>query len=226
MDERTIAKALDGLDPSASAAVVTALLRKQQELLEKKYAPRPKRHFYYRPDVAEMVRPSVDKMIETKDNMEFIFEHFPTISKDTVRLKVENGVLYLVDNDTDGKYKTWRRMVKFSCKQPDRVGYYWIHDVNELGKIQIDTLNPVFVKDTIDPRAEQVQSFTVLQHISGFIQSAKKGEHEKFKFAKLSATDIQAVKSFMEPFMDEYELLITPNSISIHKGKLNEETND
>ncbi len=76
---------------------------------------------YYNKNDAESLRPFLDEMILDKEPREFLFSDYPQWSPNTVWLKINQAIKYIVDHDTpEGKYTIFRYKLRI-CKQENGV---------------------------------------------------------------------------------------------------------
>lgn len=85
-------------DAIPAAKNIRSLLMKNREKLS-----------YYNEEWAKAIKPTLDKLIETRIPQHFYLKDFPGISKQTLFLRIYNSWLWLRDNqDPEGKYqKLW-----------------------------------------------------------------------------------------------------------------------
>ena len=197
-----LAKVFATLTPEESALMVKAMLDKQKRDMLPLSAG--KRIPYYDEQSAAAVKPLVDKMIETKQDMEFIYDDYPCHTANTIRLKVDGGIRYLVEHDDTGKYLEWRKQVKTSRKLTDRFSIIWIRNPEEAAHISVDgSLKPRFVEKEQSNAHEQEAG--VVAVVAQFIRDAKPGDYKKITGVRLTQGHIEQLEELLQPLEDEFE---------------------
>jgi hypothetical protein len=222
MDEEQLKSAFSKLNPEEAAIMVSALLEKQrQDLLPLMACNRKRTISYYNATAAAQVKQFVDEMIRTKQDAMFVYEDYPQHSHNTIRQKVDGGLMYLVDYDKTGLYVNWRKQVKVR-RLPNAYCISWIRDPAELGHIVLDgSLKARMVKPESEFTPPERKNF--MGDLAEFLASSKPGDWLNIKDIKLTNNDITAVHNLFEPVKELFELRITPTKITVHNGKINED---
>lgn len=117
------------LAPEKDRALLIQTLTEKLLYAEKQNGFKKTNIVYNNKQTGEAIRSIVDEMIATEQDYEFNYTDYPNHSPNTVRLKVNGGVTWLVENEPE-KYAEWRTKVLL-CRRTHAFVMLWRKEGHE-----------------------------------------------------------------------------------------------
>ena len=142
---------------------------------------------YYNRNDAEKLKPFLDEMMLDNEPREFRFSDYPQWSPNTVWLKINQAIKYIVDNldDADKKYAYFRNKLKI-CKTENGV----------LFKI-VDAPDGWIAHKVSGENSKELETYK--DKVFSFMESSEEGEELDIKDLNIEEEDVVKMKEILDP---------------------------
>lgn len=225
LDDASI-DALVGLEPSFQEKLLMRLLEANPKLKPKiirklGIEQGQQRHPYYSEDTASSIKHIVDEMIESEEDVMIRYSDYHNWSGHTVRLKIFNGISFLVENmdDTSEKYLKWWNSIKIGdIKEAGvKTGLF----IRFTGRQRNKGENELFIAHKLRKSEEEKTTEPSYgddlwkKRIEEFIQSEEE-QKISMKELKLSNEDKDWIRNFFSG-LEQYIVIVKTESIFLQK---------